>query len=46
MEPLNPAFSILLFVQSFEMFPRHNEYGIISESFALNLIISVPSTNK
>ena len=31
---------------SFEMFPRHDGVAIISESFALNLIISVPLTNK
>ena len=37
---------MLSFAQSFEMFPKHNEYEIISESFALNLIISVPLTNK
>ena len=29
----------------FEMFPRHDEVAI-SESFALNLIISVPLTKK
>ena len=32
--------------QSFEMFPKHNEYARISESFALNLIISVSLTNN
>ena len=32
--------------KSFEMFPRHNGLAIISESFALNLWISVPLTNK
>ena len=28
------------------MFPRHNGVATISEYFALNLIISVPFTNK
>ena len=28
------------------MFPKHNEDAKISESFALNLMISVPLTNK
>ena len=32
--------------KSFEMFPKHKEYAAISESLALNLIISVPLTNK
>ena len=43
---LNPVFFILSCDQSFDMFPRHNEYARISESFALNLIISVPLTNE
>ena len=30
----------------FIMFPKHNELATISESLALNLIISVPLTNK
>ena len=30
----------------FEMFPRHNGVPTILESFVLNLIISVPLTNK
>ena len=30
--------------QSFKIFPRHNT--VATESFALNLIISVPLTNK
>ena len=30
---------------SFEMFPGHNRVAAISESFALNLIISVPLNN-
>ena len=37
--------SFLIF-QSFEIFPKHKGYAEISESFALNLIISVPLTNK
>ena len=32
--------------KSLEMFPRHNGVAIYAESFALNLIISVPLTNK
>ena len=31
---------------SFEMFPRHNGVALSSESFALNLIIPIPLTNK
>ena len=31
---------------SFEMFPRHNGLATVSESFALNLWICVPLTNK
>ena len=31
---------------SSEMFPKHNEFATVSESFALNLIISLPLTNK
>ena len=31
---------------STEMFPRPNGVATISESFTLNLIISVPLTNK
>ena len=32
--------------QSLETFPKHNEVATISEPFALNLWISLPSTNK
>ena len=32
--------------KSVEMFPKHNGYGTISESFALNLIIYFSLTNK
>ena len=32
--------------KSFEIFPRYNESATILESFVLNLIISVPLTNK
>ena len=39
-----PVFFILALEKSFEMFPRHNEVATISESFPLNLIISVPLT--
>ena len=38
--------SILSTDQSFEMFPRNNRVATISESFVLNLQISVPLTNK
>ena len=43
---LNLFFFILSVYQSFEMFPKHNGAATISESFALNLIISAPVTNK
>ena len=32
--------------KSSEIFPRHNVVATMSESFAFNLIISVPLTNK
>ena len=32
--------------KSFEAFPKHNTFGIISESFPLNLIIPITFTNK
>ena len=32
--------------KSSKMFPRHKGFAIISESFALNLTISVTVTNK
>ena len=44
--PFSPAFFILSTEKSLEMFPRHNGVATISESFALDLIISVPLTNK
>ena len=34
--PVNPVFIILLTENSFEIFPKHNGYDLISESFALN----------
>ena len=37
---------MLLIQKSFEMFTMHNGAASISESFALNLIISAPLTNK
>ena len=37
---------ILSTVQSFEMFPRHRGVATISESFDLNIRISLPLTNK
>ena len=36
---------MLLDVKSFEILPKHNEYGFISESFTLNWYISVAVTN-
>ena len=42
-----PCFFFISFVdQSLEILPKHNGLATISESFALNFIISVPSTNK
>ena len=38
--------SLLCTVKSSEMFPRHNGFATISDSFALNLIIPVRLTNK
>ena len=44
---IKTCFFFTLFVdQSLEMFPKHNGLATISESFALNLQISVPFTNK
>ena len=43
---LNPILFISSIDQSIETFPRHIGVATISESFALNLIISVPLTNK
>ena len=40
------TFFILSADQSLEIFPKHNGLGTMLESFALNLIISVPFTNK
>ena len=34
--PFNFGFIELLNVKSFEIFPKHNGYGFISKSFALN----------
>ena len=33
-------------VKYFEIFPKHNGYGFISESFTLNLHIFVALTNE
>ena len=41
-----PSFFILSVDQSLEILPKHNGFAKISESFALNFIISVPLTNK
>ena len=40
------CFFILSFDQSLEILPKHNGLATILESFALNLQISVPLTNK
>ena len=42
----NPVFFILYTEKSSEMFPRHNGSAPILETFAFNLTISVPLTNK
>ena len=34
--PLNPVFFVLSIVKCFKILPKHNGYGFISESFALN----------
>ena len=34
--PFNPVFFMLTIVKSFEVLPKHNGYGFIFESFALN----------
>ena len=41
-----PSFFIISVDQSLETLPKHNGLATISESFALNFIISVPLTNK
>ena len=45
-QPFNPVFFILSTDQSLDMFPKQSGYGVISESFALNLIISLPLRNN
>ena len=37
---------VLLAVTSFEIFPKHSEYGFISEAFDLNYYILVALTNR
>ena len=44
--PVNLVFFMLLAVKSLEIFPKHNNYGFISESFALNWYTFVALTNK
>ena len=44
--PVNLVFFMLLAVKSLEIFPKHNSYGFISESFALNWYTFVALTNK
>ena len=43
--PNNPVFFVVA-PQSFEMFPKHNGFDTMLESFALNLKCSTPLTNK
>ena len=43
---IKPSFFILSVDQSIEIFAKHNGLATISESFALNLTISLPLTNK
>ena len=43
---IKTCFFILFTDQSFEISPKHNGVTTISESFTLNLQISVPLTNK
>ena len=45
-KPYYPVFFILATEKSFEMFPKQSGFAKISESFALNLISSVPLANK
>ena len=42
--PLNPVFFVLSIVKCFKILPKHNGYGFISESFALNWYISTTLT--
>ena len=42
----NPVFLILDTEKFSKMFPKQIVFATISESFALNLVISVPLTNK
>ena len=44
--PFNPVFFTLSPEDFFEILLRQNGVATISESFALNLIISAPLTNK
>ena len=41
-----PCFFMLSFDQFLETLPKHNGLATISESFALNFMISVPLTNE
>ena len=43
---LSAVFFMLSIVKSFEIFFKHNGYGFISESFALNCYIFTELTNK
>ena len=43
---IKPCFFILSIDQSLEIYPKHNGPATVSESFALNLSVSVRLTNK
>ena len=43
---MSPVLFILSTVQSVEIIPRYNGVATNSKSFALNLMISIPLTNK
>ena len=43
---IQPCLFHIVLEKSFEMFLKQNGFATISESFALNLIISLPLTNK
>ena len=44
--PYSPVFCAFAELKSLEIFPKHNRYGTISLSAALNLITSLLLTNK
>ena len=44
--PFNPAFFMLSTGKSFEILPKHNGCGFVSESYALNWYIFTPLSYK